>query len=98
MAATREPCTPVTTEAVVGGMPMTLRMSKVRVEVVQGPDRGASVELGETRLVVGRSPGCNLVLSDPTVSGMHTELSLEPTGVLVRNLASRNGVHAGGAR
>ncbi|HJZ88108.1 MAG TPA: sigma 54-interacting transcriptional regulator [Polyangia bacterium] len=78
--------------------PLTLRLNKVRAEVIQGPDRGASVEVGARRVVIGRSSGCDLVLTDQTVSAMHVELALEPNGVLVRNLGSRNGVHAGSTR
>jgi len=78
--------------------PLSLRLNKVRAQVVQGPDRGASVVIDTRHVVIGRTPGCDLVLSDPTVSGMHAELTLEPSGVLVRNLGSRNGIHAGGAR
>src|SRR5579884_755410 len=78
--------------------PLALRLNKVRAEVVQGPDTGASVEIGARRVVIGRAPGCDLVLSDSTVSSMHAELALEPNGVFVRNLGSRNGIHAGGAR
>jgi DNA-binding NtrC family response regulator len=78
--------------------PLSLHLHKVRAEVVRGPDRGASVEIGAGRIVIGRAPACDLVLSDPTVSALHAELALEPAGVLVRNLGSRNGIHAGGTR
>jgi transcriptional regulator with PAS, ATPase and Fis domain len=77
------------------GAPLTLDLKKVRVEVVQGPDRGAQIELGARHVIVGRSPVCDLVLSDTTVSGMHLELALAINGVLVRNLGSRNGVQVG---
>ena len=36
------------------------------VAVRRGPDRGHRVPLGES-LVVGRAPGCDLVLADPAV-------------------------------
>jgi transcriptional regulator with PAS, ATPase and Fis domain len=75
-----------------------LRLQKVCAEVVQGVDRGATLELGSRPVVVGRAPTCDLILTDPAVSATHVELSLEPAGVVVRNLGSRNGVHAGGAR
>jgi transcriptional regulator with PAS, ATPase and Fis domain len=78
--------------------PLALRLNKVRAEVVQGPDRGASVEIGARRVVIGRAPDCDLTLSDTTVSSLHAELWLEPNGIFVRNLGSRNGIHAGGAR
>ena len=77
--------------------PLTVNLRKVRVEVVQGPDRGAVVELGDKPLLIGRAPACGLVLSDGSVSWMHAELSLVLGGVQIRNLGSRNGVQVGAA-
>jgi DNA-binding NtrC family response regulator len=89
----------LTTEQLAGsgGAPLTVNLRKVRVEVVQGPDRGAQIELGDKPLLVGRAPACGLVLSDGSVSWMHAELSLGLGGVQVRNLGSRNGVQVGAA-
>jgi DNA-binding NtrC family response regulator len=77
---------------------LTLDVRGVVVEVVQGPDLGAHVVLRERRVLVGRAGECDLRLSDPAVSAMHLELALDPKGVAIRNLASRNGVQVGGAR
>jgi DNA-binding NtrC family response regulator len=77
--------------------PLTISLHKVRVEVVQGPDAGAHLELGTRHVIIGRAPVCDLVLTDTTVSGMHVELALSLNGVLVRNLGSRNGVQIGSA-
>jgi DNA-binding NtrC family response regulator len=77
--------------------PLTVNLRKVRVEVVQGPDRGAVFELGDKPLLVGRAPACGLVLTDGSVSWMHAELSLVLGGVQIRNLGSRNGVQVGAA-
>ena len=90
----------VTTEQVSGGgrSPLTVNLKKVRVEVVQGPDAGASAELSERHVIIGRAPECDLVLSDSTVSHMHLELALVVNGVQVRNLGSRNGVQVGAAQ
>jgi transcriptional regulator with AAA-type ATPase domain len=76
---------------------LTVNLRKVRVEVVHGRDRGAFAEVGERPLLVGRAPECGLVLSDPSVSSMHVELSLSASGVQLRNLGSRNGVQVGPA-
>ena len=88
-----------TTESIAGerGAPLTVNLRKVRVEVVQGPDKGAQIELGEKALLIGRAPECGLVLTDGSVSWMHAELSLGLGGVQVRNLGSRNGVQVGAA-
>jgi DNA-binding NtrC family response regulator len=77
--------------------PLTVNLRKVRVEVVQGPDRGAYAELGDKPLLIGRAPACSLVLTDGSVSWMHAELSLGLGGVQIRNLGSRNGVQVGAA-
>jgi two-component system response regulator HydG len=41
------------------------------LEVIGGDDRGACVELGASECVIGRAPGCHLLLSDPAVSRRH---------------------------
>jgi DNA-binding NtrC family response regulator len=89
----------VTTETLNGddSSPLTVNLRKVRVEVVQGRDRGEAAELGERPLLVGRAPECGLILKDPSVSWMHVELSLGLGGVHLRNLGSRNGVQVGPA-
>lgn len=49
-----------------------------------------------TRAVVGRDPGCDVVLADPTVSRRHAILELRPTGLRVQDLRSGNGTFADG--
>src|SRR5262245_9017657 len=77
--------------------PLTVSVRKVRIEVVQGPDRGAQLELGDKPLLVGRAPVCGLVLTDASVGWLHAELALVLGGVQIRNLGSRNGVQVGAA-
>jgi DNA-binding NtrC family response regulator len=55
----------------------------------------AEVRLEMKPLVVGTSPECDLVLSDPRVSRRHCELALTPSGILLRDLGSKNGTFAG---
>lgn len=50
------------------------------------------------RLTVGSDRSCDVVLSDRTVSGCHCELACENGVLWVRDLGSKNGVYAGGAR
>ena len=68
----------------------------VRVEVMDGPDRGLVPESDET-VAIGTSPDNEIVLSDPTVSRYHLELHCEE-GVLVRDLGSRNGTFVNDVR
>ncbi|MDB4933481.1 MAG: Nitrogen regulation protein NtrC [Labilithrix sp.] len=68
-----------------GGKPVALK-----VVVVAGPDEGREVSLDAT-ITIGSDPGCQLVLTDPAVSRKHVTLSVERSGVVVRDLGSRNG-------
>jgi DNA-binding NtrC family response regulator len=58
----------------------------------------ATFTLGAGTCVIGSAPACDIVISEPTVSRMHVELSSMPEGVSVRDLGSRNGVFYLGQR
>jgi len=74
------------------------RLQDCTLLVVDGPDRGSSVRLDAGRLTVGADPRCDLVLTDPTISGFHAELSLLTNGIRVRDLGSTNGIRFLGTR
>jgi DNA-binding NtrC family response regulator len=69
----------------------------LQVEVASGPDVGRRVEAPEDRVTVGTALGNDLVLTDPTVSRFHLELTMAEDGVLIRDLGSRNGTWLAGA-
>ena len=71
---------------------------QVRLAVVEGPDVGATLDLGPEPAVVGHAPDCALVLHDAGVSRRHLRVELQPGGVLLRDLASRNGSFFQGGR
>jgi hypothetical protein len=52
--------------------------------------------LGE--FAIGRSSSCSLALADGLVSRKHAVLHVDPTGVVVEDLGSRNGVVVNGVR
>jgi predicted component of type VI protein secretion system len=66
--------------------------------------RTLTVEDGHTRrellltgtLTVGRDPACDINHGDPRLSRRHAELRLTPDGIVVADLASRNGVWVNG--
>lgn len=68
------------------------------LEVVRGPDRGASLELGaDESSSVGTAVGSDLRLRDDSVSHSHLEISFDGDHYAVRDLASTNGTRIGGA-
>lgn len=47
-------------------------------------------------LVVGREPGCEIVISNREVSRYHARFMLTPEGVIIEDLGSKNGTHCNG--
>ncbi|MDF3068747.1 MAG: hypothetical protein K0R38_4348 [Polyangiaceae bacterium] len=87
----QSPAAPGTTPLERSG---SFSVKTLMVEVTAGPDAGLRVEAPEDRLTVGTARANHLVLSDPTVSRFHLELSNEKAGIWVRDLGSRNGTLA----
>ncbi|MCU1277005.1 MAG: response regulator HsfA [bacterium] len=71
---------------------------KQRLLVLSGPDQGKQLLLERGTYLVGKAPGCDLVLTDNAVSRQHLELQVTGAGVLVKDLGSTNGSFFGGAR
>ncbi|MGZ3438717.1 MAG: sigma 54-interacting transcriptional regulator [Polyangia bacterium] len=71
---------------------------KQRLLVLSGPDQGKQLLLERGTYLVGKAPGCDLVLTDNSVSRQHLELRVTEAGVLVKDLGSTNGSFFGGAR
>ena len=69
-----------------------LLVPKFEIEVVKGPDKGASVIWEEVVFHAGVAPDNDLVLTDPTVSRHHLRLDASQQGFRVRDLGSKNGV------
>lgn len=70
----------------------------VMLEITQGPDRGRRKRFAGVRLVIGRAAGCDLELSDQSVSRRHVELVYGDKGVVLRDLGSGNGTRVNGER
>ncbi len=76
-------------------------MTDARVDVIEGPDAGRSIDLPlGARVVVGRGADVDLRLADPQVSRRHCALEHGLGGVRVVDLESRTGtvVDQGGRR
>ena len=63
--------------------------------IVSGPETGKHVTIESSLIRIGSSPGCNLVISDQTVSRVHCEIEVGERGFLLRDLESLNGVFVG---
>ena len=50
----------------------------------------------ETSLVVGREPGCEIMIPNREVSRYHARFTLTPEGVTIEDLGSKNGTHCNG--
>jgi DNA-binding NtrC family response regulator len=72
--------------------------ARLRLLVLSGPDQGKEADLERGTYLVGKAPGCALVLTDGSVSRQHLELQVTDRGILVRDLGSTNGAFFGGAR
>jgi DNA-binding NtrC family response regulator len=69
----------------------TLVVAKLRLEVIDGSDAGASRVFGCERIVIGSHDSADFVVRDSTVSRMHCELVPASRRVVVRDLESKNG-------
>ncbi|MGB1013352.1 MAG: sigma 54-interacting transcriptional regulator [Nannocystaceae bacterium] len=72
----------------------------VQLVVVEGPDMGRTIDLGEQAIVVGTDAGCELTLTDDRVSGRHLQLTPQAgqATIALTDLNSRNGVFVAGSQ
>ena len=60
--------------------------------------RGRELLLGSGKFLIGRDPGCQVVVDEPRVSRRHARLDVYQDGGSITDLGSVNGVHVNGAR
>jgi S-DNA-T family DNA segregation ATPase FtsK/SpoIIIE len=71
---------------------------KARVELVvtSGPCAGERFELGEGGYSIGREPGMDIHIDDPSLSRHHLDVVVNSNGVHVADVGSRNGTAVNG--
>lgn len=67
-------------------------VQEATLRVVRGPQTGVAFQLGDKKLVVGRSPQCDIFLNDMTVSREHATIEPADGGYVIRDENSFNGV------
>jgi DNA-binding NtrC family response regulator len=82
----------------IGRATEPLAFPVVGLEVIDGPDRGARLEITQPRARIGTSVGCELRLTDPRVSRLHAEVAPSATGLSLKDLGSKNGTFVEGLR
>lgn len=68
------------------------------LEIRRGQAPVANVNLVGRRVVIGRSPDCDVVLNNTSVSRQHAEMLYDGAAWSVRDLGSRNGTGVNGVR
>jgi two-component system, NtrC family, response regulator GlrR len=81
-----------------GGAEHPAQVLGIKATVVSGPDAGTSWDGSGERCSVGTHPSSDFVLTDATVSRFHCEIGLDPVGVRLRDLGSKNGTVLDGMR
>ncbi|TRW46357.1 FHA domain-containing protein FhaB/FipA [Georgenia yuyongxinii] len=69
-----------------------------RLVVTQGPLAGTTIPLGPSSVLVGRSPGCTLVLDDDYSSSRHARFFPKDGAWWIEDLGSTNGTVVAGER
>ena len=75
-----------------------LDLAGCELTVVSGPDRALSIKVEGRPVRVGKGPGCDLKLTDQSVSRFHVLISPSPDGFVIEDLGSTNGTEVNGAR
>ncbi|WP_426756211.1 sigma-54 interaction domain-containing protein [Myxococcus sp. Y35] len=76
------------------------RQGRIRLKlmVLSGPEAGQSHALTKPEYVLGKSPTCDIVLTDKTISREHLKLTVHDEHVVATDLGSRNGSSCDGRR
>ena len=82
----------------VAERPVAIQVRGFAIEVIAGPDAGASIRGDRRTLLIGTHASANVVLTDPLVSRLHARVDVEDADYVLRDLGSTNGTLIGGTR
>src|SRR5262245_59491539 len=71
--------------------PEELKVTPLDLVVVSGPDQGRTRHVDRAKVRIGTSEGCELLLTDRTVSRLHCEVVPAAVGARIVDLGSTNG-------
>jgi len=71
---------------------------RARLVVIGGPAKGREIELQAARLLLGRGSDADVVLTDDSLSKLHTLFLLTARGHQLQDLESANGTWLNGKR
>ena len=73
-------------------LPAFLARNRACIVMLSGRGQGSEFELDREHLSVGRGPGVDIAIDDPTVSMQHASLEFSGDGFRIRDLGSTNGI------
>jgi DNA-binding NtrC family response regulator len=81
-----------------GPNPKQLRLRRIGLKVLTGPDAGQHAEFDHDVIRIGAQEGNHFQLTDTTVSRRHAEIARTQDGLVLRDLGSTNGTFLGPVR
>jgi len=79
-------------------IPVVDRIQQARLQIVDGPEAGTSVDVPKGELTFGRAPSCNVVLASGAISKVHARLQRTTSQLVLQDLQSANGTFVNGTR
>ncbi len=71
---------------------------KAFIEIIDGPNRGQRIELGEHPITIGRAPDNSVCIKDPAVSSHHARIDFYQGKYFYSDLQSSNGSYINNVR